>query len=79
MFRDQHPDALLVPDGAHSKLAVGTGYAAEVPSGEVGEHRVPLEAQPPAQSRCVKYLVVCGQLYPVQVGLFTMSAIIQKL
>src|SRR5829696_6445440 len=58
-------DALLVPDRPHSKEAVGARYASEVPSGEVGKHRVALEAQPPAQSCGVQYLVVLGHLYPV--------------
>src|ERR671911_1354035 len=50
-------DALLVPDWPHSKLAVRARYAPEVPPGEVRKHRVPLEPQPPAQSRGVQDLV----------------------
>src|SRR5688572_658833 len=55
---------LLVPDRTHRKQAVGTRYAPEGPSGEVGKHRSSLEAQPPAQGRGVKDLVVLGHLYP---------------
>src|SRR5215213_8762685 len=62
-------DALLVPDRPHRKLAVGARYAAEVPPGEVGQHRVPLKAQAPTQGRCVKDLVVLGYVYPVEVCL----------
>jgi hypothetical protein len=58
-------DARLVPDRSHGEQAVGTRYAAEVPPREVGEHSVPFEAQPPAQSRCVKDLVVLGQIYAI--------------
>src|SRR5829696_7667148 len=55
-------NALLVPDRAHSKLAVGARYAPEVPPREVGKHRVALEAQAPSQSRCVQDLIVFGHL-----------------
>ena len=58
-------DALLVPDRSHGKLTIRAGYAAEVPSRQVGEHRVSLEAQPSAQSRGIKDLVVLGHVYPV--------------
>src|SRR5215208_6211135 len=61
--------ALLVPDRSHSKLAVGARYAPEVPPRQVGKHRITLEAQPPAQSRCVQDLAVLGHLYPVKFGL----------
>src|SRR5215203_5078046 len=58
-------DALLVPDRPHGKLAVGARYAAEVPSGEVGKHRVALESQPSSQGCGVQDLVVLWHLYPV--------------
>src|SRR5215213_5961322 len=62
-------DALLAPDRPHSKLAVGTRYAAEIPSREVGEHGVTLEAQPPAQGCGVEDLVDLRHLYPVKICL----------
>src|SRR5215208_1907501 len=62
-------DTLLVPDRTHSKLAVGARYATEVPPGEVSKHRIPLEAQSPAQSRGVQNFVVLWYLYPVKICL----------
>src|SRR5215208_1493049 len=67
-FYFPRPDALLVPDRSHRKLAVGARYAAKVPSGEVGKHCVSLEAQPPAQSRGVQDFVVLWHLYPVKIS-----------
>ncbi len=58
-------DALLVPHRSHSKQAVGARYAAEVSPRQVGKHCVPLEAQAPAQSRCVQDLLILGHLYAV--------------
>jgi hypothetical protein len=63
------PNALLIPDRSHSKLAVRAGYAPEVPPGEVREHRIPLEAQPPAQGRGVQDLVILGHLYAIEISL----------